>query len=64
MEVFGEPTSRFEGENAAMPGAMIKDLHRPVLLNPQFTYDDVVHAAIHVAPSVRLTPPILNKFYY
>lgn len=33
-----------------------RHLHRAVLLDPELAHDHVVHAAVHVAPRVRLTP--------
>lgn len=36
---------------------VVDDLHRAVLLYPQFPHDDVVNAAQRVTPRVRLAVP-------
>lgn len=36
--------------------AVANHLHGPVLLDPQLAYDNVVHAAVHVGPSVGFSP--------
>lgn len=36
---------------------VVDDLHRAVLLYPQFAQDNVVYAAVRVSPRVRLVVP-------
>ena len=54
MQLLGEPSGRLEEDVARVAGAVVGDLHRSVLLDPQLAHDDVVHAAVDVAPGVHL----------
>lgn len=36
---------------------MIDDVHRSILLDPEFTDDDVMNTAVYVRPCVNLIPP-------
>lgn len=35
---------------------MVDDFHRPVLLHPQFSHDDIVDSAVDVRPRISLVP--------
>lgn len=40
---------------------MIDDIHRTVLLDPEFPYNYVVHTAVYVGPRVRFIPSALTE---
>lgn len=63
MQVLGGPAGGLEAElRAQTRGAprVAHHLHVTVLLHPQPAHDDVVHAAVHVTPRVRLSPPAIH----
>lgn len=58
MQVAVVEAGGLEGEGSLEAGAAVaRHLHGTVLLDPQLAHDHVVHAAVHVAPRVRFTPP-------
>lgn len=62
MEILGSPASRFKGQHRPKASFVIDHLHGTVLFHPQFANDYVVHAAVHICPSICFAPPFVPKY--
>lgn len=56
MKIFVDISARLELQDSLVTCLVVDNLHRAVLLHPQFTDDDVMNGAIDVRPSVGFSP--------